>query len=250
MEVRPRLLTGKLRREFLPLSDTLPVYEPSLDQAGHEAGPDSELVRVSLCALALSVRLKSLTQMTLKAVDEFARQVHDVIVQRNLTSIVDVIFVSDHGMTDTSNVQLVYLDDILGDDGVNAIEHEDGTWAICAFYAVASFNNARPGWPSVGLRFREGTNSTKYLELLEAAASNQPGFGVYTHETMPKRWYFAKTPRIAPIYVVPHIGWAIINRHDHEEKMSGTYSPKGVRRSYFVESLAHLSVSALLESRL
>lgn len=64
--------------------------------------------------------------MTLKAVDEFARQVHDVIVQRNLTDIIDVIFVSDHGMTDTSNVRLIYLDDILGNDGVNAIEHEDG----------------------------------------------------------------------------------------------------------------------------
>jgi len=103
------------------------VYEPSLDQAGHQAGPDSELVRVSLRALTISARLRSLAQVTLKAVDEFARQVHDAIVQRNLTSIVDVIFVSDHGMTDTSNVQLVYLNDILGDDGVNAIEHEDGT---------------------------------------------------------------------------------------------------------------------------
>ena len=101
------------------------MYEPSLDEAGHVAGPDSELVRVSLCALA-PARLRSLAQMTLKAVDEFARQVHDVIVQRNLTDIVDVIFVSDHGMTDASNVRLVYLDDILGNDGVNAIEHEDG----------------------------------------------------------------------------------------------------------------------------
>lgn len=109
------------------MSDTLPVYEPSLDEAGHLAGPDSELVRVSLRALAPSARLRSLAQVTLKAVDEFARQVHDAITQRNLTHIVDVIFVSDHGMTDTSKVQPVYLDDILGDDGVNAIEHEDST---------------------------------------------------------------------------------------------------------------------------
>jgi len=175
-EARPRLLT---------------VYEPSLDEAGHLAGPDSELVRI-----------------TLEAVDEFARQIHDAIVQRNLTDIIDVIFVSDHGMTDTSNVRLVYLDDILGDDGMNAIEHEDG-------------------WPSVGLRFKEGTNTTKYLELLESAASKQPGFGVYTHETMPKRWHFTQTSRIAPIYLVPHIGWAITNHHDHEVKMQGTYNPKG-----------------------
>jgi predicted AlkP superfamily pyrophosphatase or phosphodiesterase len=103
------------------------VYEPSLDQAGHHAGPDSKLVRVSLHALVAFAHLRSLAQMTLKVVDEFARQLHDAIVQRNLTDIVDMIFVSDHGMTDTSNVRLVYLDDILGDDGMNAIEHEDGT---------------------------------------------------------------------------------------------------------------------------
>jgi hypothetical protein len=108
--------------------------------------------------------------------------------------------------------------------------------------------NLCPGWPLVGLHFKEGTNSTKYLELLEAAVSRQPGFGVYTHETMPKRWHFAQSPRIAPIYVVPHIGWAIIVRHEHEVKMRGTYSPKGVSWSYFIELLAHLSVS-ILESR-
>ena len=103
------------------------MYEPSLDQAGHLAGPDSELVRVSLHALAPFAPLRFFAQITLKAVDEFARQVHDAILQRNLTNIIDVIFVSDHGMTDTSHVRLVYLDDILGGDGVSAIEHEDGT---------------------------------------------------------------------------------------------------------------------------
>jgi predicted AlkP superfamily pyrophosphatase or phosphodiesterase len=42
------------------LSDTLLVYEPSLDEAGHHAGPESELVRVSLRASAPSARLRSL----------------------------------------------------------------------------------------------------------------------------------------------------------------------------------------------
>lgn len=30
------------------------------------------------------------------------------------------------GMTSTSNERIIYLDDILGDDGVEAIEHKDG----------------------------------------------------------------------------------------------------------------------------
>ena len=45
---------------------------------------------------------------------------------RNLTEIMDVVFVSDHGMTDTSHPELVYIDDILGEDGWQAVKHEDG----------------------------------------------------------------------------------------------------------------------------
>lgn len=59
--------------------------------------------------------------------DEFARDIHDSLLYRNLSHIVDVIYVSDHGMADTTNPKLIYLDDILGEDGVNKIDHEDGT---------------------------------------------------------------------------------------------------------------------------
>ena len=67
-----------------------------------------------------------------------------------------------------------------------------------------------PGWPSVGLRFNEGSPTNKYLRVLLDAAERSDGtFAVYTHETMPERWHFTGTNRIAPIYVVPKLGWAI-----------------------------------------
>lgn len=59
-------------------------------------------------------------------VDNFAKSVHTSLQERNLTNIVDVIFVSDHGMTNTSNSRLVYLDDVMGEEHVNQIEHEEG----------------------------------------------------------------------------------------------------------------------------
>lgn len=65
-------------------------------------------------------------QDTLKYVDNFARDLHTQLSARNLSEIVDVIFVSDHGMTDTSHPELVYMDDILGEEGIAKIEHEDG----------------------------------------------------------------------------------------------------------------------------
>jgi predicted AlkP superfamily pyrophosphatase or phosphodiesterase len=77
-------------------------------------------------------------QSTLRAVDIFAKDLHTALKDRNLTDIVDVVFVSDHGMTDTSHPELIYMDDILG-DGFNKIEHEDGISLPTPHYA--SFNS-------------------------------------------------------------------------------------------------------------
>ncbi|TRM70441.1 alkaline-phosphatase-like protein [Schizophyllum amplum] len=162
------------------------AYEPSLDQAGHLTGPMSALVN-----------------KTLGYVDTFAKDLSTELAVRNLTSIVDVVFVSDHGMTDTSNPEFIYVDDILGSDGMDAIQHTDG-------------------WPSMGIRFKEGTNVTEMLSRLEKAvdAREDGAFDVFTHETMPERWHFSGIDRIAPVYVVPKIGYALTTRQEGEDGMS------------------------------
>ncbi|KAF4591028.1 hypothetical protein EYR40_009626 [Pleurotus pulmonarius] len=150
------------------------AYDQSLDHAGHTTGPMSSAVN-----------------RTLQQIDSFARVLHAELQARNLTDIVDTIFVSDHGMTDTSHPEFIYMDDILGAEGVKMIEHEDG-------------------WPSMGLRFRPEANETHYLQtLIQASEANGHKFDVYTHETMPKRYHFSDSDRIAPIYVVPKIGYAL-----------------------------------------
>jgi predicted AlkP superfamily pyrophosphatase or phosphodiesterase len=139
-------------------------------------------------------------------VDGFAEDLQRAFRARNLTDIIDIVFVSDHGMTDTSNPELVYMDDILGKDGLKAIEHEDG-------------------WPSMGLRFYENANVSHYLNtLLKAADENSEKFHVYTHDTMPERYHFTRHERIAPIYVVPEIGYVLTTRAEGNVGMN-----KGVR---------------------
>jgi predicted AlkP superfamily pyrophosphatase or phosphodiesterase len=156
-------------------------------------------------------------------VDEFAEDLQKAFRARNLTDIVDIIFVSDHGMTDTSDPELVYMDDILGEDGLKAIEHEDG-------------------WPSMGLRFYDNVNVSHYLDKLLKAADDSLGkFHVYTHETMPERYHFTKHERIAPIYVVPEIGYVLTTRVEGNVGMS-----KGVRTTW-ITSISWLTASA--ESR-
>jgi len=172
----------------LPLEERpqlISVYEPSVDIAGHTAGPCSQLVNDAL-----------------KAVDLFAKELQDALEARNLADIVDVVFVSDHGMADTSHPEWVYIDDYLDEQAINLIEHEDG-------------------WPSMGLRFSPKANSTAYLNiLLEAAKNNSEKFDVYTHDTMPERYHFSHTPRIAPIYIIPKYGYALTTRGRGESGMT------------------------------
>ena len=154
------------------------------------------------------MRPSSPAQKTLGYVDTFAKDLATSLAARNLTSIVDVVFVSDHGMTDTSNPEFIYVDDILGPDGMKAIAHVDG-------------------WPSMGIRWKEGANVTEYLGRLEKAADAREdgAFDVFTHDTMPERWHFAGIDRIAPVYVVPKMGYALTTHEEGEDGMS-----KGVSR--------------------
>ena len=102
------------------------------------------------------------------------------------------------------------MDDILGEEGLKDIEHEDG-------------------WPSMGIRFEPKANASHYLSaLLEASAENPEKFDVYTKDTMPERYHFAQNERIAPIYVVPKIGYVLTTRAEGDTGMS-----KGVSGSLF-----------------
>ena len=80
----------------------------------------------------------------------------------------------------------------------------------------------------MGLRFSSKVNSTFYHNvLLEAAAASGGKFDVFTHDTMPRRYHFAGNERIAPIYVVPKVGYALTDRVEN-----GTGMSKGVCPSH------------------
>ncbi|KAJ6530390.1 alkaline-phosphatase-like protein [Mycena vulgaris] len=191
----------------------LMAYEPSLDQAGHKAGPMSALVN-----------------KTLSQVDVFAKDLHTALQARNLSDIVDVVFVSDHGMTDTSHPELIYIDDILGDAGYKSIEHEDG-------------------WPAMGLRFAPQANVSHNLALLRTAAAASGGkFAVYTHETMPAQYHFTQSERIAPIYVVPQIGYVLTSKAEGDVGMSkGNHGYDNTAPSMHAMFVAHGPFSAVVK---
>ncbi|KAF7980584.1 hypothetical protein HWV62_37336, partial [Athelia sp. TMB] len=191
----------------------LMAYEPSLDQAGHKTGPFSSLVN-----------------HTLHTVDVFAKDLHNSLAERNLTDIVDIVFVSDHGMTDMTHLEMIYIDDILGGEAFHSIEHIDG-------------------WPCMGLRFSPSSNVTRNVEVLHRAAElGGNKFAVYTHETMPDAYHFVDNERIAPVYLVPKIGYVLTDHARGNDMTKGNHGYDNEAEEMHAMFVAHGPFAAVTKA--
>jgi predicted AlkP superfamily pyrophosphatase or phosphodiesterase len=170
------------------------AYVPNVDSAGHKYGPNSTEMRA-----------------TISSVDKMLDQLFIGLEDRNLTEVVNVVIVSDHGMATTSTDRLIQLDDLID---LNLIEHTDG-------------------WPLYGLRPKSADDLMPLYDTLTAAAKAHGNFDVYLRDTnMPERYHFSKNERIAPLWIVPNTGWAIVTKEEFNvatAKAEGTeYHPKGL----------------------
>lgn len=169
------------------------AYVPNVDADGHQYGPNSTEIRA-----------------TIVEVDGMLTGLIEGLLKRNLTEIINIVIVSDHGMATTSNERLLQLDDYID---MSLVDHIDG-------------------WPLRGLGLKNPDRDVPivYEQLLTASKGKQ--FDVYTRETMPERYHFSNNDRIAPIWVVPRAGWVVIEKEDFDisaAKTSGTiYRPRGL----------------------
>ncbi|KAH0446003.1 hypothetical protein IEQ34_025162 [Dendrobium chrysotoxum] len=158
------------------------AYAPDVDTASHNFGPD-----VGLAPVATALR----------AVDHYIQQLFLSLAERNVTDLVNVIVVSDHGMTFTSNDRLIYLDDVLGKHLFDSLVTVDG-------------------WPNAGLRFR---TSDEYAEAQDRLQKEQRrwnkrgvhAFDIVSREELVERFNWTMTDlavdRTAPLWILPSVGW-------------------------------------------
>lgn len=170
------------------------AYVPNVDADGHRYGPNSTEIRV-----------------TIQAADAMMDQLFLGLEQRNLTGIVNVIVVSDHGMATTDTTRLLQLEDLVD---TSKIAHTDG-------------------WPLYGLRPKNPDDLQSIYEGLAEKAKTNPNFDVYLRDVdMPERYHFSKNKRIAPLWIVPKTGWAIVKREEMDVaqalKDGAVYNPRGL----------------------
>jgi predicted AlkP superfamily pyrophosphatase or phosphodiesterase len=170
------------------------AYVPNVDSDGHLYGPNSTEIR-----------------STIRGVDNMLDQLFQGLETRNLTKIVNVVVVSDHGMATTDVNRLIQLEDLID---TNLIEHIDG-------------------WPLYGLRPKDPSQLQQLYDVLSVQASTNPAFEVYLRDkNMPERYHFSKNERIAPLWIIPKTGWAIVTKDEFDveagKKKGLEYHPKGL----------------------
>ncbi|KAK0390819.1 hypothetical protein NLU13_0322 [Sarocladium strictum] len=170
------------------------AYVPNVDADGHRYGPNSTEIR-----------------STIKDVDNMLDEMFKGLEERNLTNIVNVMIVSDHGMATTDVTRLIQLEDLID---INKIEHMDG-------------------WPLYGLRPKNPDDLQSLYDTLADKAKNSDNIEVYLRDkNMPERYHFSNNDRIAPLWIVPKTGWAIVTKEDfnvEEAKKNGdVYHPRGL----------------------
>lgn len=191
-----------------PRPQLIAAYVPDVDADGHMYGPNSTYIR-----------------STIAEVDGMLGSLFQGITERNLTDVVNVVIVSDHGMATTSSHRLIQLEDLIDPE---LIEHTDG-------------------WPLYGLRPKDQSEeqlNKLYKELVEKQMLPQyrGNFEVYLRDyNMPARYHFSNNDRIAPLWIVPKTGWAIVTKTEFniEEALARdeVYHPRGLHGYDFEDPL-------------
>ncbi|KAL2816251.1 alkaline-phosphatase-like protein [Aspergillus cavernicola] len=170
------------------------AYVPNVDADGHKFGPNSTEIRG-----------------TISQADDMLASLFSGLQERNLTDIVNIVIVSDHGMATTSTERLVQLDDLID---LSLTSHIDG-------------------WPLRGIRPKRPEDLKTLQDQLELVASKYShAIEIYTRESMPDRYHFKNNDRIAPLWVIPKTGWAIVERPEYDAQAAlqtgDVYHPRGI----------------------
>ncbi|MEE9466189.1 MAG: ectonucleotide pyrophosphatase/phosphodiesterase [Candidatus Neomarinimicrobiota bacterium] len=149
---RPRLIT---------------MYFPDTDVRGHQFGPESQ-------TLALTVR----------GLDYAMGYLFQGLEERGLMEEIDIIIVSDHGMTQLSSERLIFLDDYIDIPTAGIIN-----WST--FLTL---------WPGEQIR----------NHVFAALDGAHPALHMYRTETLPPRFHYQGHRRIPPILGLIDEGWHIM----------------------------------------
>lgn len=167
----------KLPEEKRPHFITLYFHET--DDKGHHYGPNS-----TECNDAI------------KLLDGIAGKLLHELDEIKMRDSVNVIFVSDHGMTDVSKDRVINIEKILA--GYN-----------CKFRDESVLMTIEP-------------QKDQVKTIYEILKKNETHYKVYLREEVPQYFHFNDNPLIPALVVIPDLGWNVLSNRG-AGRMSGDY---------------------------
>lgn len=140
------------------------LYIEEVDQVSHEAGPDSEA-----------------TNKAIKMVDSMLGLLYDGLIKRGIGDQVNMLIVSDHGMSQLEASRAVIIDEYINSSQALIINESPLIWI----------------WP------KAGQEDTVYQSLKKAAHLQ-----VYRKDELPASYQLNDNQRIPPIIAVADEGWS------------------------------------------
>ncbi|KAF9699410.1 hypothetical protein EKO04_002369 [Ascochyta lentis] len=176
-----------------PRPQLIAAYVPNVDGDGHRYGPNSTEIR-----------------QTISNADAMIGGILKGLQERNLTNIVNVVVVSDHGMATTDVTRMIQLEDLVDPAELSHVD----------------------GWPLYGLRPKDPKNLHPLYEKIKREHGDNPNIEIYLRENMPARYHFSNNDRIAPLWIIPKAGWAIVTKSEFDveegKKKGEVYHPRGL----------------------
>lgn len=156
------------------------LYFSETDDSGHKFGPDSPQTNDAI------KRLDFMTGYLLNKLDDI-----------KMRDSVDLIFVSDHGMTNVSDERTINIEKIVG--------LED-----CKFYDSG---------PLVMVDPQKGTEK----EVYERLKKFENHYKVYYRDEVPEYFHFNNHPFIKHIIVIADLGWSAVSNRRSERESKGNH---------------------------
>jgi len=210
----------KLPKEKRPHFITL--YFEDTDNTGHDFGPDSKEVNESI------IRLDNIV----KYLDESLKSI-------NFRDSINIIILSDHGMTSTPKEKIINIESIVPDFGCKFIE---------------------PG-PVMKIDCDINKIETVYQKLKQ----NENHYRVFKREDVPDYFHYSKNPFISPIVIVADLGYSLVDNRmmkksetdwslgnhgfdNHALDMHGIFLANGskFRKNYKTGSVLNIDIYPLL----
>ncbi|KER24416.1 hypothetical protein T265_07928 [Opisthorchis viverrini] len=140
----------------------------------------------------------------LKAIGTLNNEVEYLLerVQKSpkLAHSLNIIIASDHGMAEVDPTRLIVLDDYLNSTMYNSSRESPAVvWGL---------------WPEAN-------------DIVDRLENRHPYMHAYKKEDVPERWFYSRSPRIAPVIVFADVGWVIVKSSEYQIKFK-----KGGKHGY------------------